>query len=37
MADKNFDEWDSDWEHTWEEEEDTHFSFEALDMLRFLH
>ena len=35
MADKNLDEWDSDWEHKWEEEEDIYSSLEALDMVRF--
>ena len=37
MADKNLDEWDPDWEHSWEEGEDIYFSLEALDMVRFLH
>ena len=31
------DEWDSDWEHTWEEEEDIYSSLEALYIVRFLH
>ena len=37
MADKNLDEWDPDWEHSWEEEEDIYSSLEALDMVRFLY